>query len=524
MPPALPRISSRRWCAPAGRACSSTGRRTRPIPGSPISGCAFTERFATRLESAGELALLPHAQPAPPEIHLLRAPGGEAEVRGVALRVRALLDARVASESIGVVARTLTPYALRIRSHFGKLGIPFSTLRARSGPDGGGRRIEAFLALLERRGETPADRWIDALAPMSGGTPSLADLRMALHALGAARIDQVAALDIPRRLQGKPAFALPVRHGITLEEDEDGELRARGERRHVPGEALCVLVSRAARLCEALLAWPDEAPLGEHLGRAQALVRAGARLDAGGAGLRAAARDAGAARRRSSRRHADGRAGASPSYCAGPATSSAPARSAVRAQGCRSSTPPRRGREPSTHLFVLGMNRDLFPRVVLEDPLFPDALRRGLLEHGTGVLPDLPLKLGGFDEERYLFAQLLTASPHVTLSWQSVDDDGKERAVSTFVERLWLAGRAPAAEGLPTLWSLGPGMGPRPAAEHLVLAGLHGSRAGLGRLLPLALAEVAAEISRGRKARCRCRRPRAHGGARSSRAAWHGAQ
>ena len=478
------------------RACGARVLLDRPPdpsdPGLSDSGCAFTERFAARLESAGELALLPQAQPAPPEIHLLRAPGGEAEVRGVSLRVRALLDARVASESIGVVARTLTPYALRIRSHFDRLGIPFSTLRARSGPDGGGRRIEAFLALLERRGETPADRWLDALAPMLRGTTSLADLRMALHALGAARVEQVAALDIPRRLQGRPSYALPVRHGITLEEDEDGELRARGERRRVPREALCTLVSRAARLCEALLAWPDEAPLGEHLDRVQDLVvqalgwaeeEPACALLLGT--LAQLAADLPASMRMDGQELLLLLRGACDVLGSRPLGGAGAGVQVLDATEARART--------FTHLFVLGMNRDLFPRVVLEDPLLPDALRRGLLEHGMGVLPDLPLKLGGFEEERYLFAQLLTASPHVTLSWQSVDDDGKERAVSTFVERLWLAGRAPAAEALPTLWSPGPGMGPRPAAEHLVLAGLHGSRAAFGRLLPLALAEVAAE-------------------------------
>src|SRR5262249_3911150 len=45
------------------------------------------------------------------------------------------------------------------------------------------------------------------------------------------------------------------------------------------------------------------------------------------------------------------------------------------------------------HLFVLGMNRDVFPRVVREDPLLPDALRAVL----RGVLPDVPIKATGFD-------------------------------------------------------------------------------------------------------------------------------
>ena len=84
------------------------------------------------------------------------------------------------------------------------------------------------------------------------------------------------------------------------------------------------------------------------------------------------------------------------------------------------------------HLFVLGLNRDLFPRRVSEDPLLPDALRRAL----AAVLPDVPVKARGFDEERYLFAQLVSAAPSVALSWQALSDDGKEKTASPLVEGL----------------------------------------------------------------------------------------
>jgi hypothetical protein len=144
------------------------------------------------------------------------------------------------------------------------------------------------------------------------------------------------------------------------------------------------------------------------------------------------------------------------------------------------------------HLFVLGLNRDVFPRVVLEDPLLPDALRAALVDQGRGVVPDLPLKLGGFDEERYLFAQLLSASPQVTLSWQAMDDDGKERAASTLVERIRLAAPATSIEKLPTLWSPVASTAERPADEHATLAALHGSRAAVARILPLALGDAIA--------------------------------
>ncbi|HEV7516554.1 MAG TPA: PD-(D/E)XK nuclease family protein, partial [Thermoanaerobaculia bacterium] len=90
-----------------------------------------------------------------------------------------------------------------------------------------------------------------------------------------------------------------------------------------------------------------------------------------------------------------------------------------------------------------------------------------------------------FDEERYLFAQLLSAAPAVTLSWQSADDDGRPRSPSPLVERLLAPG---GAERLPPLYALPAGRAPRPADEHAILAALHGSRRHFGRVLPLAVA------------------------------------
>src|SRR5262249_22152963 len=138
------------------------------------------------------------------------------------------------------------------------------------------------------------------------------------------------------------------------------------------------------------------------------------------------------------------------------------------------------------HLFVLGLNRDVFPRIVREDPLLPDALRAVL----RGVLPDVPIKATGFDEERYLFAQLLSAAPAVTLSWQAADDDGKPLAASPLLSRS-PGGGAPAIA--PALYS--PAAHPlpqrsarpaRPAIEEAILAGLHAGRERLRPLLPAA--------------------------------------
>ena len=70
---------------------------------------------------------------------------------------------------------------------------------------------------------------------------------------------------------------------------------------------------------------------------------------------------------------------------------------------------------------VIGLQRGVFPRRVAEDPLLPDPLRRALRD----VLPDLPVKSEGHEEERFLFAQLLASAPQVHLSCAQRDATGR---------------------------------------------------------------------------------------------------
>ncbi len=132
-----------------------------------------------------------------------------------------------------------------------------------------------------------------------------------------------------------------------------------------------------------------------------------------------------------------------------------------------------------------------------EDPLLGDPLRRLLAREGFGVLPDLPVKREGAEEERYLFAQLLSAAPAVTLSWQQVDDDNAARTVSPLVERLrWAEGSGLAADP-PLARPLhvpsppaGDDAAPRPLLESALQTALAGDRAALGPILALGLADL----------------------------------
>jgi hypothetical protein len=145
------------------------------------------------------------------------------------------------------------------------------------------------------------------------------------------------------------------------------------------------------------------------------------------------------------------------------------------------------------HLFLLGLNRDQFPRSIREDPLLPDWLRQPMGQ----LLPELPLKLKAADEEKYLFAQLLSAASEITLSWQCVDNAGKELALSPLVMRLQIEGLLPEAPEISSpgpveRWRVAPEQGSAEVA--LRHAALYGSRKDFQQLLPLALHVVEREL------------------------------
>lgn len=466
---------------------------------------AFTERFAERLALAARVEpAAPRELPAAPAISGFEAVGSEAEAREAVRRVRDLLDAGARPEAIGFVARDLGPYRLPLRRHFLRLGVPFSGVGERGALEPAGRRARAFLELLSRGEETPSDRWLDALAAFpegDGDRRHLVDLRLAFYSLGAARLRDVAELPVDTVLR-EDSYPLPIRQGLRStgdaeadadEADTDGrEARTYANRRRVAGARIRNAVREAERLRRRLAAWPEESPSRDHLHRLRRLLAANLgwnREDEAALPVFAAIEeldrevpadfpltrdelrlllervldDAG-------RGDLGGRGGG------------VQVLSVIEARA-----------RTFDHLFVLGLTRDVFPRAVREDPLLPDDLRRVLQR----VLGDVPIKRAGFDEERYLFAQLLSASPDVTLSWQVADDDGKPVSPSPLVERLRGRMERVVAPPLYALPASGPLPGPRPADEHAILAGLHAPRRWFGRVLPLALAEVRAGLPPG---------------------------
>ncbi len=473
--------------------------------GGRAAGAEFTRRFAERLAAVALLSRQPASAAPPPHITLLRAPGGHAEVRAVARRIGALLERGQSPERIGVVARDIAPYAIPLRLHMRQLGIPFSGIAAKGPAGAAARRVHALLELLRDRREALTDRWLDALGPPGGNCDTagpdrtrLVDLRLATRALAAVRLAELAALDADSVLPVAGNYPLPSRRGLWVAEgDGVDESTPRATRRQLPGTVLRQALAAARALCARLAGWPSQASLGAHLHELDCLLRKDLNWDADRAQfdeiiarLDSLSTSTGTADLDYDDfvlllEHVLGEFGRVPLGGAGGGVQVLDVTEA-------------RGRT-FEQLFVLGMNRDVFPRMVLEDPLLPDSLRRAI---GT-LLPDIPIKQYGFDEERYLFAQLLSASPRVTFSWQSNDDDGKARPPSPLVERLHLARPEIEVHTVSSLRSHPQASGSarghaaeemlppflRPAHEHALLAGLHGCRDDVDRLMPLAIAE-----------------------------------
>ncbi|MEP7011906.1 MAG: PD-(D/E)XK nuclease family protein [Acidobacteriota bacterium] len=499
---------------------------------------AFADRWAERIALATGPALSRGPEPALPRREAFTAAGTDAEVREAGLRLRALLDAGVTPERTAVVARDLGPYRFAVRRHFERLGVPYSGLAATGGKTPMGRRLAALEDLLRRGGDTPVSRWLDAAIALPGGAgrPGF-ELRLAFAALGAGRLRDAAEIDLTGLLDPWGKYSLPIRQGFTagterdpepegVEEGEglepilpetqisEGEAgsepeksagNVRAPRRRIAGKRLAAAIAAARRASEKLEGWPEAASVAVHLQRLRSLL-------AGDLGWNPKAEEGGTVPEEEI-----GRAYAALEALARELPSEFPlmadefgalvgeAFSRLGTGGFGGnggggvqvlSVTEARGRT-FDHLFVLGLSRDAFPRPVREDPLLPDSLRRVL----RGLLPDLGEKRAGFDEERHLFAQLLSAAPQVTLSWQSADDDGRPRAASPLVERIvFEAGGVVRAPGLFTPPDPAASSGPRsaallrPAWEHSTLAALHGSRASFAEVLPAALAELAPEI------------------------------
>ncbi|MFQ5525961.1 MAG: PD-(D/E)XK nuclease family protein [Thermoanaerobaculia bacterium] len=462
------------------------------------SGVAFARAYRERVAVALGSERDP-SRPSRPGLEAFRAVGSDAEVREAARRIRSLVDAGNRPERIGVVTRRLGAYHRAVRTHFDRLGIPFSGVAREGPPHPSSFRVGAVVELLKQRDQVPLERWLDArsLAP---GLRN--DLELGFHALGIARLSEAAVLDVKRFIRtarggskgSDLGLPLPVRTGF-----DAGAGEPRAAHRYLATSHIEEAVASARALSGALSKWSRLDTLGGHLDALRSLLSEHLDWQA------------------SSRIHSDLLAeidkwsGGIPddveldfhefatllsfrleNFGSTELGGSGGGVQVLEVVEARSRT--------FEHLFVLGLNRGVFPRVIQEDPLLPDRLREVISRHGFGVLPDLQRKLPGFDEERYLFAQLLSSSPRITLSWLEVDDEHALRTPSPLIERLRWSSNAPdqdlrqPATAHPVLSRSPDGSGLQPALECAIVAGTEGTREQFAELLDIAEREARARF------------------------------
>ena len=449
------RFECRVWLDGAGHQAGAFGARLRERL-APDSRARSRRRRPTRASRASR-----HADP-------------ECEARAAAAWARDCLEAGIAPERIAIVARDLARHRLALRRQLGRFGVPFSGVAERGATTPAGRQLAALCELLERGGALPAERWLDGL--------------------GAARVAR-------RFARGSARRAARARHRLAR--------RPRG------GRARVVARWRAAARA--------------HRPRAR---RGGCDRARGGGG--SAANGSPRCARRRSRRCATSRPTrrarrspraprASPSSWSalgwGPDTPGhaelAAAVAAFERAGDRplrrddftrvlrralgdAGTDPLGGRGGGVQVLsvmeararsfdavrVIGLERGVFPRRVSEDPLLSDSLRRALRD----VLPDLPVKGEGHEEERFLFAQLCAAAPRVHLSCAQRDATGRATPPSPLFERA-PADRVEESE-----------LDARSPRDALLAIAREGTRAEFESALPAALAEARRALGLGEPA------------------------
>jgi len=409
----------------------------------------------------------------PPEIELAEAPDAEAEARWVAERIRGLLDRGVEPESVGVVGRNLDAMAFPLRRHFRRLGVPFSGEGVMVPGVGSRRRLRRLTEVLARGPASEIDRWAETRVEQVNAT----ELLLGLRVLGVQRLADLAGLSADA---APPAgVSLPVAVGAA-DELEDESVASR----RLPKDVLRRAVDEARRLVSVLETWPMTGTATVHRRHtAEVLAALGWDEQTG-----------------ESRAVRDGLEALCGEF---PPTFNLAKTEWLKLVGDRlehagevpvggggagvqTLTVMESRARTFDHLLVIGVNRGVFPRVGHEDPMLPEAVRVRL---AADVLPEMPVKGRSADEERYLFAQLLSSAPSVSLSWHVYGGEGT-MTPSPFVDRLQLRAGVEPPTPIQQLWSSDEtATRPRPAYELAVLAAPAAGARGIVGLLAAAVAE-----------------------------------
>ena len=353
-------------------------------------------------------------------VELFDASGERAELEEVARRISLRADAEGTTEfsRIAVVARDLTPYLGLAREVFRRFGLPLTPGRGVSARESGRARGVLAVLGLAREG-LRRDRLMDALRHGGPALRSrfggLGHLDAALRAFGVVRDEDFDRLLLHLGQGGR--LAVPARAAAPESDDEPTDDTVEPTLSEAVTSALGSLV-RAIR--GALAGWPDLAPVATHVARWEALLAAVATETSVDLSDLLATPV--------------------------PATRGAFLGAVGRLVGGETEEPPRvrgirlldvmgaRGMS-FRDVYVVGVNRRRWPRVVGEDPLLPDAIRR-ILRRDLGFLA-MPVKERGHAEEALLFRLACeAATERLTVSHLRSDESGKALVASPFVEEL----------------------------------------------------------------------------------------
>lgn len=383
-------------------------------------------------------ALFSGATPnAGPHVQLLEAPDGARELEQVAVRVRALIDSGADPRDIAVIAREARPTVDFAAAALGRLGVPVTARRRIAlGHTAPGRAIAAIL-------RAAAESW------SRHSVAELAEHPLLRTGLDPLVVNHVGYASAMGALDGwRDALArLLVRCEARARGDDDGE-----ERRSAlpPLDRVREAVDAWARLAPRLHPLMERRDLGAWCGWVAATLEDGD----WGIGERLAEPCADEEVWRADRRARDEIADLARTWRAAtkefdhpsmPLDASGFADRFALMLGQDLVTPPATdfgvvvaealaaGWRGFKHLFVVGLASGAFPRRPAPGTLFDPVERRELAAAGLALDPADAWR----DRERELF-RVLCAAPceSLTLSWPSMDAEGREVARSTYVDEV----------------------------------------------------------------------------------------
>jgi len=432
-------------------------------------------------------------------IEFFHAQGAAAEIREIARRALALASEGIPFARIGVVARSLEPYAPILRAIFDEHRIPFSS----NAKLGALRRPHALAALNLARAALGGWERQPLMDLFRCGLWKPRDLGNDAHGwerlsrkMNVARGYRAWGVELPRWL-GEWEALLPDDADATARDRAREEERAtRGLAPGLKG-ALETLKEAADRLGAAgtWIDWADA--LSTTL--ADLLHGFGEKDDAAGdEGVRAARsaleeirslQDAGVSFRAGEALSRFERALGETEILVAPGSSGVRVLDANRARGLAFDA-----------VFLAGFNADLIPRRAPEDPFLDDTDRLALRE---ALGAPLHTAADAREEEHLLLAHLLgSARKRVVISWQRADDAGKAKVASLAlreVARLTLGEpTVDAAQGIALRVPAHPADGSRDAAERLGFLPARAAQVGAALSLrsPGRLLELAADLER----------------------------